>query len=175
MVVRGFWRSIHSKSPMESGVDTPQLGPYSQALFDAVVTAVPVWITRRVHEIVQLASSGDKDAVMNEVAQVAHETQHVVSEQLMELLSQDVDAQRSNPLHILRRSTSVATAVLRSAHIPPVHRDEFDTSALPDDVYAIGPHTWRDLSEEVHEAGITWGAWKAATVIQRRRAEGKDI
>jgi hypothetical protein len=25
----------------------------------------------------------------------------------------------------------------------------------------------------VHEAGITWGAWKAATVLTRRRAEGK--
>jgi hypothetical protein len=160
---------------MESGVDPPQLGPYSQALFDAVVTAVPAWITRRVHEIVQLASSGDKDAVINEITHVAHQTQLVVSEHLMELLSQDVDAQRSNPLHILRQSTSVATAVLHSAHIPPVRRDEFDTSALPNDVYAIGPHTWRDLSEEVHEAGITWGAWKAATVIQRRRAEGKDI
>jgi hypothetical protein len=75
----------------------------------------------------------------------------------------------------LRRSTSFATAVLQEAQIPPVHRDEFDKSALPDDVYAIGPLTWRDLSEEVHEVGITWGAWKAATVIQRRRAEGKDI
>lgn len=160
---------------MESGVNTPQLGPYSQALFDAVVDAVPAWITRRLHEIVQLAASGNKDAVMNEVTQVAHQTHRFVSEHLLELLSQDVDAQRSNPLHILRRSTSVATAVLHSAHIPSVHRDEFDRSALPDDVYAIGPHTWRDLSEEVHEAGITWGAWKAATIIQRRRAEGKDI
>jgi hypothetical protein len=160
---------------MESGVDTPQLEPYSQALFDAVIEAVPVWITRRVHEVVQVSSTGDKDAVVADVAQVAQRTQHFVKEHLLQLLSEDVDVQRSNPLHILRRSTALATATLQSAHIPPVHRDEFDRSALPDDVYALGPHTWRDLSEEVHEAGITWGAWKAATVIQRRRAEGKDI
>ena len=44
---------------------------------------------------------------------------------------------------------------------------------MPDDVYAIGPLAWSDLGEEVHEAGITWGAWKAATVLVRRRAEGK--
>jgi hypothetical protein len=160
---------------MESGVDTPQLGPYSQALFDAVVDAVPSWITRRLHEIAQLAPSGDKGTVLNEATHVAQQTQHFVRNHLYQLLSQDVDVQRSNPLHILRQSNSIATAVLQSAHIPPVHRDEFDKSALPDDIYAIGPHTWRDLSEEVHEAGITWGAWKAATFIQRRRAEGKDI
>jgi hypothetical protein len=160
---------------MESGVDTPHLEPYSQALFDAVIHAVPVWITRRIHEIVQMAPSGDKESVLSEVTQVAQQTQYFVSQHLQQLLGQDVDAQRSNPLHILRRSTAIATKVLQLAQIPFVHRDEFDTSALPDDVYAIGPLTWRDLSEEVHEVGITWGAWKAATVIQRRRAEGKDI
>jgi hypothetical protein len=160
---------------METGVNNSQLEPYSQALFDAVVDAVPVWITRRLHEIAQLAPSGDKGAVTSEAAHVAEQTQRFVREHLHQLLSQDVDEQRSNPLHILRRANAAATAVLQSADIPQVHRDEFDKSALPDDVYAIGPHTWRDLSEDVHEAGITWGAWKAATVIQRRRAEGKDI
>jgi hypothetical protein len=160
---------------MESGVDTPQLGPYSQALFDAVMDAVPIWITRRLLEIAQLAPSGDIDTVLGEAAHVAQQTQHFVREHLYQLLSQDVDDQRSNPLHILRRSNLIATEVLQLAQIPSVHRDEFDKSALPDDVYAIGPHTWRDISEEVHEAGITWGAWKAATVIQRRRSEGKDI
>lgn len=175
MVVRGFWRSIHSKTSMESGVNSSQLEPYSQALFDAVMEAVPVWMTRRIHEIVQAAPSGDKDAVAAQLATITQQTQDFVSDHLRKLLGEDVDAQRSNPLHILRRSTAIATEVLRSAQVPPVHRDEFDKSALPDDVYAIGPHTWRDLSEEVHEVGITWGAWKAATVIQRRRAEGKDI
>jgi hypothetical protein len=160
---------------MESGVDTPHLEPYSQALFDAVVTAVPEWITRRMREIVQMASSGDKDAVLGRTSHVAQQTQDFVSEHLQHLLLEDVDTQRTNPLHILRSATAIATAVLQSAQIPLVHRDEFDRSALPNDVYAIGPHTWRDLSEEVHEVGITWGAWKAATVIQRRRGEGKDI
>jgi len=32
--------------------------------------------------------------------------------------------------------------------------------------------TWRDLGEEVHDAGISWGAWKAATILTRRRADG---
>jgi hypothetical protein len=44
---------------------------------------------------------------------------------------------------------------------------------MPHDHYAVGPLTWKDLSEDVHDAGITWGAWKAATVLTRRRAEGK--
>ena len=44
---------------------------------------------------------------------------------------------------------------------------------MPDDVYAIGPLAWIDMGDDVHEAGISWGAWKAATVLTRRRAEGK--
>jgi hypothetical protein len=44
---------------------------------------------------------------------------------------------------------------------------------MPDDMFALGPLTWRDLGDDVHDAGIEWGAWKAAMIISRRRDEGK--
>ena len=159
---------------METGLHTPQLDPYAQSLYDAVEAAVPGWVTRRIHAVLQMSSSGDTASVHGQLEKIAEETKQFVTTELFQLLIADVDAQRTNPLHILRRSSLIATRALQQANISPVHRDEFDKSALPDDVYAIGPHTWRDLSEEVHEAGITWGAWKAATVIQRRRSEGKQ-
>lgn len=129
------------------------------------MTAVPQWITSRM-------SSLDPHGVVN-VSQVVADTVQFVREQLRKLLSTDVDDQRENPLHVLRQSSKYATSALRDAGISPVHRDEFDQKSMPDDVYALGPLTWRDLSDSVHDAGITWGAWKAATVLSRRRAEGK--
>lgn len=149
------------------------LEPYPEALFDAVCRAVPSWITRRIHEIVQSAPEGNRQSVLSSLDDIVLGTLDFVQRELRQLLAQDVDEQRNNPLHVLRQSSMIATGVLKSEGISEVVRDEFDSAALPNDVYAIGPLTWKDLSEEVHEAGITWGAWKAATVLQRRRAEGK--
>jgi len=67
----------------------------------------------------------------------------------------------------------MATALLIEAGIPPVRRDEFEVRSMPDDMFALGPLTWRDLGDDVHDAGIEWGAWKAAMIISRRRDEGK--
>ena len=57
--------------------------------------------------------------------------------------------------------------------VPEVLRDEFDASINPDDVYSLYPAHWSDIDESLTEPGIVWGAAKAATVLQRRRAEGK--
>jgi hypothetical protein len=39
-------------------------------------------------------------------------------------------------------------------------------------VFGLGPASWTDVDPELHEPGITWGAWKAMTVLRRRRDEG---
>jgi hypothetical protein len=45
-------------------------------------------------------------------------------------------------------------------------------SIHPDDHYAIAPATWTDVDESLREPGLVWGAWKAATVLARRRSDG---
>lgn len=92
---------------------------------------------------------------------------------LRETLEIDVDAQRVNPLQTLREAVQFPTGVLRDAGVPVASRDEFDEKINPDDVYAIGPAHWNDVDESLTEPGIVWGAAKASTVLQRRRAEGK--
>lgn len=146
-------------------VDTSTLEPYSAALLSAVESAAPLWIRRRLVEIAGDATI-DIDVVADRVVDDA------VNE-LFALLKRDVDDQFDNPLQVLRRATRSAHLALHEAGVAEPTRDEFETRAMPDDVYAIGPLTWRDLSDEVHDAGITWGAWKAATVLSRRRDEGK--
>ena len=150
---------------MENRDEISELSPYSRDLLDAVLSAIPSWLTQKFAELAPGVSI-DTDSVIDE-------TIKYVREKYVELLSLDVDEQRVNPLHILRQSTRFATSALKEANISPATRDEFDQRSMPDDVYALGPLTWRDLSENVHDAGITWGAWKAASVLTRRRAEGK--
>ena len=150
---------------MENQDEISEMSPYSRDLLDAVLSAIPSWLTQKFAELAPGVSI-DTDSVIDE-------TIKYVREKYVELLSLDVDEQRVNPLHILRQSTRFATSALKEANISPATRDEFDQRSMPDDVYALGPLTWRDLSENVHDAGITWGAWKAASVLTRRRAEGK--
>lgn len=150
---------------MENSGEISELNPYSQTLLDSVLAAIPSWL--------RLKMSTVAPGVEIDTSSVVNSTVEYVRENLTELLSTDVDEQRVNPLHLLRQSTRFATSALRDAGVPPVKRDEFDQQSMPDDIYAFGPLTWRDLSEEAHDAGITWGAWKAATVLTRRRAEGK--
>ena len=93
----------------------------------------------------------------------------LVMSQLVALLETDVDQQRSNPLSVLRNAVEHPTRVLAAAEIPPVRRDDFAVRAFPDDVYGLSPATWADIHESLLEPGVIWGAWKAKTMLDRRR------
>lgn len=149
------------------------LEQYPRDLYDAVVVAIPAWISRRMLEISSLGGMSASADFMSLIEEVAQHTVQQISGDLLVLLSTDVDQQRFNPLQVIREANVFANRALEVAKVPVPHRDEFDSQVMPHDIYSVGPLTWRDLSEDVHEAGISWGAWKAATVLTRRRAEGK--
>ncbi len=154
---------------MEIHESTQRLEEYPEALFDAVAQSYGPWLTRRVTDLSRGVLESQK------IAEVVEVSTRVALANLRDFLETDVDQQKSNPLQLLRESTQRANELLASASIAPAPRDEFEERAMPHDMYGIGPLTWRDLSEEVHDAGITWGAWKAATVLSRRRDEGKIV
>ena len=157
---------------MDNQPDASALEPYADDLYQAVTRAIPRWITTQVSEIASLSIDETSQEFQSALADVAKQTHQEVSQNLLTLLVTDVDAQQSNPLHVLRASTSFATQMLQSFGAEPARRDEYEMRAMPHDVFSIGPLTWRDLGEEVHDAGISWGAWKAATILTRRRADG---
>jgi hypothetical protein len=143
------------------------------ALADAVDAALPGWVERCVERLSR-AHFGRTPPEVAWAASVAGEQARAeVGTALRALLALDVDEQRTNPLSLLRGAVRYPTAVLRDAGVPPVARNEFDERAFPDDVYGLAPATWRDVDESLHEPGIVWGAWKAKTVLDRRRAEGR--
>ncbi|MFM8826904.1 MAG: hypothetical protein ACKORY_12300 [Actinomycetota bacterium] len=149
---------------------TDRLEGYPLALLRAVDAAFEGWYLGRLNAI-----ASTRGAVLdgNEAAGVSAEAAHWVRSELAAFLAVDVDEQRTNPLHLLRSAARFATDLLDSAGAVRPVRDEFESRSMPDDVFAVGPLAWVDLGDDVHEAGISWGAWKAATVLSRRRAEGK--
>lgn len=131
------------------------------------------WLESRVVEVCRAAGRPLSPEARSRLSDEVRTTADGVLADLARLLGTDVDDQRENPLHVLRRGSRRIAAFLAAESVPAPTRDEFEERAMPDDVYAIGPLAWRDLGERVHEAGIEWGAWKAALVLTRRREEGK--
>ena len=140
------------------------------ALAAAIAGAYPGWLERDLTtRLAVLDSAAARDAVSAAARLAAEE----LDRELAKLLAADVDAQRANPLQVIREVTARAAQVLDRLGVPAAARDAVEARAMPEDRHGLGPLAWRDLGDDVHEAGIVWGAWKAATVLSRRRAEGK--
>jgi hypothetical protein len=146
---------------------------YAEALADAVEAALPGWVERGVVRIVMAYRGVVEPSVRLDAQAAGQRAREEVGTALRALLETDVDEQRTNPLAVLRGAVRYPSAVLVRAGVPPVVRDEFAERAFPDDLYDLAPATWRDVDETLHEPGLVWGAWKAKTVLDRRRAEGR--
>ena len=140
-------------------------------LLTAARTAVPRWLARCV-ERVAATQSISLDGVTVEIDAMVERHAGEVLDRLGVLLATDVDEQRANPLDILRDAVVGPTEVLRAAGARPVNRDTFSEERFPSDVFDLAPATWADVDESMVEPGLTWGAWKAAVVLTRRRDEG---
>jgi hypothetical protein len=138
-----------------------ELDPYAARLIAVAALVVPDWIERCVARFGVPVDDG---------AHVAARTAgDEVSRRLGALFAQDVDAQATTPLSVLRDASRHATGVLAAAGVAPVRRDPMRVRAFPDDVYDLAPATWSDVDERLHEPGLMWGASKARAVIDRHR------
>jgi hypothetical protein len=153
------------------------LDPVPQLLYDTAAATLPAWI-RRVVTDRAAAWFGSLDAETAErlaplLDDAVERARLEVLDELATFLALDVDEQRSNPLAVLRRAVRFPTEVLAELAVPHVVRDEFAERVLPGDVYGLSPATWSDVHPDLHEPGLLWGAWKAKTVLERRRADGR--
>lgn len=133
---------------------------------------VPDWL-RRIGTQAARRTGNDTHALADDLETMADDLAAELLGLLDELLSIDVDDQPVNPLSLFRAAVVGPTDVLRRHGVPaPGARDAFASAAFPDDPYGIGPATWADIDERMQGPGLAWGAWKAMTVLQRRRNEG---
>ncbi len=152
--------------------DEVQLPEPAAELLRVATHAVPDWLRRITVEAAvrggaDAASIGDGlDAMVDRVA-------GRTVDELESLLRLDGDDQAVNPLTVLRGAIAEPTAFLRARDVAPGPLDPFVADRFPDDVYGLGPATWSDVDPALHEPGLVWGAWKAMTVLRRRRDEGR--
>lgn len=143
----------------------------ARTLLDACRALAPEWL-RRVAIGAGARGGLDLTADDPELAGVVEAACARLISDLEELLRSDVDEQRTNPLSIFRQSVGGPTELLLRRGARPPAADRFAADHFPDDVFGLGPASWSDVDPALHEPGITWGAWKAMTVLRRRREEG---
>lgn len=153
--------------------DEATLDRYATALADGIEVAVPAWVRRSVDRLM-FAWAGKVPVDVADGAEVAGRAAlEAIGPRVRALLATDVDAQRTNPLALVREAVTYPTEVLRRAGVPSVVRDAFAERAFPDDVYGLSPASFADVDPALHEPGLVWGAAKAHVVLARRRAEGR--
>lgn len=149
------------------------MNEYAQRLEDALSGVLTPWLERCVAHVA--ARAGAQSPELEAAARaMASEAAPRILDDIHRLLLTDVDEQRSNPLSILRTAVRYPTAVLRAHGVAPVPRDDFARRVFPEDIYGLNPATWADVDESLQEPGLIWGAWKAKTVLDRRRAERRS-
>lgn len=158
----------------DPSADEDRFAQISSALAGAIEAAVPRWIERLVAQRVAQWRDGAVPApVRDRASRAGRAAVDELMPRLRGLLETDVDAQRTNPLALLRTATHHAHGVLADLGMPPVARDDFAERSFPDDDYDLVPATWSDVDPALHEIGITWGAAKAFVHKARRREAGQ--
>lgn len=140
-----------------------QLAECAQVLADGIAQALPGWVMASVES--RLTEVGPEIRAAAEAAGAAARVE--VGAEVARLLAADVDAQRENPLAVLRRAVRYPTDVLRAVGAAPVERDDFAIDRFPDDVYDLTPASFADIHPDLQALGLTWGAAKA--FVYRRR------
>ncbi len=148
-----------------------QLPDAAAELLDVAVRTTPTWMRR-----VVVGAAGSAWQTNQQLRVAADEMIEREAPQLLDalaaLLATDVDEQRTNPLSLYRSAVGAPTQLLRTHGVAPPPDDAFVAAHFPGDVYRLGPASWSDIDPRLHEPGLVWGAWKAMTILRRRRDEG---
>lgn len=144
------------------------LARYAQALADGVEAALPGWVAAAVARRLPAA---EVDANRAEIDEAGRAAAAELGPQVRDLLGLDIDEQWTNPLSLIRSAIQYPNRVLAAAGAPKVARDAQAVRFLPEDVYDLSPATFADLSPDLHDLGISWGAAKAHVHLRRRRQE----
>lgn len=153
---------------MDSRDPDQALHELAAALADGIDAALPRWVISCVRRRLTAMPRPVREAAERAGQRAVDE----VGVAVRALLLADVDAQRANPLAILRTATRYPTEVLRLAGAPAVERDKFSRERFPDDDYDLTPANWADLDPSLTDLGIAWGAAKAFVHKQRHRPPG---
>jgi hypothetical protein len=146
---------------------------YSLRLLQVCESVVGTWLERCFDGVVARQNRAAAVDFDRRAAAIEGATTRSLAD-LQSLLEVDPTEQKTNPLALLREATMPVTDELRRIGATPIERDEFHQRSFPSDVFGLCPATWADIHESLVEPGLEWGAFKAASVISRRRSERSE-
>jgi len=152
--------------------DDLDIATVATELLAAAVEATPEWVRRCVDHVAREQALLTADLPEAAVADAGVRAQDFVETRLGALLALDIDRQRTTPLSIFRDAVRFPVEALHAMGAAPVHRGDVSRWAFPNDPFGITPGNLSDIGDEVHHAGIVWGAAKAGLHLERRRADG---
>lgn len=141
-------------------------------LLRTATAVVPGWLHRITTDACRRAGRSIDESELEAIDRMVADTAASVLAALGALLAIDVDEQRTTPLSLFRDAVAAPTALLDQLGVAPPSPDPFGGERFPADRFGLGPAAWSDIDERLHQPGIVWGAWKAMTVLTRRRDEG---
>jgi hypothetical protein len=150
--------------------DEATLRRYAAELADAVERELPGWVERSVER--RLGPDLPPD-VRHRAEAAGAQAAADIGARVRQLLEMDIDVQWTNPLALLRAAVRYPAAVLDAAGAPRPVRDREAERIHPEDRYDLSPAAFADVSPELHEPGLVWGAAKAHVHLARRRREGR--
>jgi hypothetical protein len=154
---------------MDEHLTPPEVESTAVPLAEAIERALPGWVERSVARLAIAFHGRVDDDVRAAATEAGRRAATEVGAEVRELLALDIDDQRTTPLSLLRGAVRYPTEVLRAAGVPPVVRDESQERLFPDDDYDLAPANFADVSPDLADVGLAWGAAKAFTHLQRRR------
>lgn len=154
---------------MSTSEDEEAFQRYSQELADAIDREIEGWVTRSVKERCAAAGVSLTPDQLESLEVAASRCRADVTGQVHDLLTADIDDQRTTPLAIIRSTVHYGAAVLSGAGVEPVQRDEFERRSFPDDYYGLTPAAMSDVAESLAEPALVWGAAKAHIHRTRHR------
>jgi hypothetical protein len=147
------------------------MGDGAQRLLAGVHAGACGWVEAAVARIVDAWDALDgpgRSEVAAAAAVAGARAAERVEGELRALFALDPAAQRATPLEIIRSLRREATEVLRTAGVPEVVRDPYESRAFPDDVYGIVLHAPAELGDdELGGALLAWGLGKAKVLRAR--------
>jgi hypothetical protein len=164
---------VTAAAPEDEARALARLKETGAAIVGGVERQVPGWVQTQVGRLLDAWGRAPAEARVRAAAQSVEAgtgAARRIVDQLRALFAVDPTRQQATPLEIVRTVYREPTAVLATAGVPPIVRDEFDERAWPDDVYGLVPRTLGDLGDpDLAPLHLAWGMAKA-TVIRARRA-----
>lgn len=166
-------RRSEAVDPRDDPEDAARLVAYAAALADGIERALPGWVERCVGRLMMAYEGRVPDDVSVAARVAGAAARDEIGPEVRALLLQDIDAQRTNPLTLVRGAVRYPSDVLRRAGVPPVVRDDLAVQHFPDDDYDLVPTAFADLDPALRDVGLEWGAAKAHVHLHRRRMDGQ--